>query len=67
MSRSYDIDHTAEDAKSALRAIIARIKGVWDDPDLMAIGPLHSDPMYDVLRIAESVNTDLDERSKSNA
>ncbi len=30
----------APDLLAALRAIVARINGVWDDPDLMVFGPL---------------------------
>lgn len=28
------------DLAAALRAVKARVNGVWDDPDLMAFGPL---------------------------
>lgn len=57
MSRSYDIDFTGDQAKAAVRAIIARINGVWDDPDLIAVGPLSTQPLIDILRIAEAVDT----------
>lgn len=36
-----------------LKAIQARISGVWDDPALEAFGPLSSDTVKDVLTIAE--------------
>lgn len=52
MSTSYDIDFEAEAAKAAVRAIIARIKGVWDQPDLKAFGPLSTSTLDDVLAIA---------------
>lgn len=42
MSKSYD-DHdgeTIEQLRSVLRAVRARINGVFDDPDLLAMGPL---------------------------
>lgn len=38
---------------SALRAIIARVDGVFDDPDLMAVGPLLPDSDEDVVYIAK--------------
>jgi hypothetical protein len=40
-------------ADQALRAIVARIKGEFDQPDLMGCGPLSTDTMADVLAIAE--------------
>ena len=39
-------------ALAALRAIVARITGEWDHPDLMAVGPLTADSNQDILRIA---------------
>lgn len=41
-------------AHAAIRAIIARIQGEWDQRDLVAIGPL-GDTQDDILRIARSV------------
>ncbi len=38
----------------ALKAIHARVDGVFDDPDLMSFGPLHDNLRADVKRIAES-------------
>ncbi|TSA08039.1 MAG: hypothetical protein D4R73_09285 [Deltaproteobacteria bacterium] len=43
---------------SALRAIVARISGVWDDPDLMAFGPLSATD-YDVEEIAKLALTKI--------
>jgi hypothetical protein len=37
---------------AALRAIVARIDGVWDQPDLVAFGTLHPNTMADVRTIA---------------
>lgn len=39
-------------ATAALRAIVARIQGVFDDPDLVAFGALSTDIAADVLAIA---------------
>jgi len=39
----------------ALRAIVARINGVYDDPDLLTIGALFPDAEEDVVRIAKAV------------
>lgn len=36
----------------ALAAIIARIQGDWDNPTLIAVGPLSTDEIGDVLYIA---------------
>ena len=41
-----------EDLVAALKAIVARINGVWDDPDLMAFGPLLTESA-DVEQIAK--------------
>jgi len=49
--------------KAALRAIAARVNGVWDDPDLIAFGPLG---MMDVDVVA-LVNAAIAERGKSRA
>jgi len=43
----------AERYERALRAILARIDGVYDDPDLMSMGPLHTDRGADVRHFAE--------------
>lgn len=40
--------------QAALRAIVARIQGEFDQPDLVAFGPLSPDRMADVLAIAEA-------------
>ena len=40
--------------EQAIRAIIARIDGVFDDPDLLAFGPLHIDKMVDVKEISNA-------------
>lgn len=39
----------------ALRAIRARIDGVFDDPDLVSFGPLAFWPNEDITRIIDSV------------
>ena len=39
--------------EKALTAIIARINGEWDSPTLVAHGALSSDPIVDILGIAE--------------
>ncbi len=44
---------TAESLRCALRAIIARIEGEWDQPDLVRAGPLDVDELVDIKRIAE--------------
>lgn len=59
MSTSYDIDHESEDSKVAILAIIARINGEFDNPNLKQFGPL-GDTMDDVLKIAKSVGLDED-------
>ena len=41
-------------ALAALRAIVARVNGVWDDPDLMEFGPLSTESA-DVEEIAKLV------------
>jgi hypothetical protein len=43
----------APDMLGALRAIDARVNGIWDAPELLAVGPLGSAP-EDVLRIAKA-------------
>lgn len=40
----------------ALEAIRARIEGEWDNPALMAFGPLLPNPEEDVLRIVDSAH-----------
>lgn len=52
MAKSYDVDHEKEQMESALRAIIARIEGVFDDPDLMSFGSLGFMMSDDILAIA---------------
>lgn len=42
----------APDLLAACRAIDARISGVWDDPDLMAYGALHTNAETDCAAIA---------------
>ena len=42
----------ATDLLAALRAIVARINGVWDDPDLLAFGELLPDTEADIEAIA---------------
>lgn len=42
----------ALDPLQALRAIAARFQGVFDDPNLVAIGPLSASPQEDALHIA---------------
>lgn len=44
-------------ADAAIRAIVARIQGEWDQPDLVSFGPL-ADTQDDILRIAQSVQLD---------
>lgn len=61
MSRSYDIDFEAENAKAAIRAIIARIQGDWDHPDLKAVGPLSPMTIDDVLMIAQKAGVSDEE------
>ena len=41
-----------------LKAIQARISGVWDEPALEAFGPLSVDTVKDVLSIAEQALTE---------
>ncbi len=43
----------APELLAALKAIVARIEGVWDDPDLMAYGPLDINSDRDVMAIAQ--------------
>ena len=38
---------------AGIAAIIARIQGEWDHPDLQAFGPLSTDTLADVLAIAK--------------
>lgn len=52
-----------EAALAALRAIRARVDGVWDHPDLKAFGPLHSDPMKDIMAIAHTALCKLEKPS----
>ena len=47
MSKCYDID------VRALEAIRARIAGEWDNPALVAFGPLSTDTLADVDAIAK--------------
>lgn len=47
-------------ADAAIRAIVARIQGEWDQPDLVSFGPL-GDTQDDVLRIAQSVQPEAPE------
>jgi hypothetical protein len=42
-----------EKYRRALLAIRARIQGVWDQPDLVAFGPLNTCETSDVLEIAQ--------------
>jgi hypothetical protein len=44
----------APDLLAALRAIQARIQGVWDDPDLVNFGGLMEDTKADVLDMAQA-------------
>lgn len=37
----------------ALQAIIARIKGEWDNPSLLKVGPLDSDVLSDISYIID--------------
>lgn len=39
---------------NAIKAILARINGEWDQPDLMAFGALSSDALADIKAIAEA-------------
>lgn len=41
--------------EEAIAAIRARVDGVWDDPRLLKLGALMTDPMDDINRIVESV------------
>ena len=45
--------YTADDA---IKAIRARLDGVWDDPQLLKLGPLFPDELDDIHRILESVS-----------
>lgn len=47
MGKVYDVD------VRELVAIRARIQGKFDNPELVAFGPLTADTLVDVLRIAE--------------
>lgn len=40
---------------SAIRAISARIHGIFDDPDLMQVGPLTPDVEGDILAITDCI------------
>ena len=55
MSTSYD-DYEGR-INAAVRAALARIRGDFDDPDLIAFGPLQPDPLADVQAILEQVET----------
>lgn len=44
------------DPKVALKAIKARLNGVWDEPALMILGPLLSDAKADIAEIIELAN-----------
>ena len=44
----------APELLDALQAIAARINGVWDDPALMAFGPLSLDSDEDILKLANT-------------
>ena len=46
-------EHPEITLESALIAIIARIDGVFDKPELVAFGPLSIDLRADILAIAE--------------
>ena len=50
----------AQDMYVSLRAIVARIKGDFDDPDLIACGPLNPDALSDVLDCAVSTLSVVD-------
>lgn len=39
--------------KSVLKAIQARIDGVWDNPELVSFGPLSTDTLQDVKELVE--------------
>ncbi|WP_293811325.1 hypothetical protein [uncultured Bosea sp.] len=52
-------------AQAAIRAIIARIQGNWDQPDLVTIGPL-GETRDDILRIAQSVEPEDQEEEADN-
>lgn len=41
----------------ALRAIKARIEGRFDNPDLLRVGALHTDPLDDIAMILGMVDT----------
>lgn len=43
-----------EAVEKAMRAVQARINGEWDQPDLVAFGPLLPDTTSDCLRIADA-------------
>lgn len=47
-------DLCGSNTKHALRAIVARIKGEFDNPELMLFGPLSTDTVKDILNIALS-------------
>ena len=40
------------DTAQALEAILARINGIWDNEQLMKVGPLDVDEVQDILHIA---------------
>lgn len=46
---------------SALKAIRARICGEWDNPSLMAIGPLSVNDSTDTLRIADAAICEVEQ------
>jgi hypothetical protein len=57
MGQTYDIDETQV---NALRAIVARLDGEWDNPHLIAAGSVHSNPEVDIRRIAEDAVRDFE-------
>lgn len=57
MHKSYD-DFEGR-AASAIRAALARIRGEWDQTDLVAFGPLTPDTLADVQAILEQTEQDL--------
>jgi malonyl CoA-acyl carrier protein transacylase len=42
-------------SEQAIKAIIARIQGVYDEPNLVSFGPLSTNRLQDILDIAKSV------------
>ena len=60
MSKSYD-DYEGQ-LESGVRAAIARIAGEWDQPDLVAFGPLGESTLDDVWQILRRCLDDSNER-----